>query len=311
MKRTTLLLPFLFVALVFSSCNNPTNGVDSKQNALEDSKYSYHAPSLPKSQGTDSFKGKTFISKNEKFVFNDDNTVVEYYFHDFENGVPLYSPSFKYEYSYNESSKLMYLRIIEMEADDKLIPIPELISLYLDTIKDCSEEDYELYNVQLQDYISEFNKLNIWKIEYSDNTISLQENYYTEIPDFVNSKWNFESVKSENNKAPYVYVYSFLSRSPFASTTKHLGAYISFSSNYSGKVTDIKNNIFYVELDNNTSENKTSLEFSYTLTLNDGRLALKLTAANTSTKTFVKTITGDPETRFELFTPEAEILTLE
>ena len=332
MKKLTIILPLLFAALVFSGCKDPANGVEPetnrveekqepvnevkteenpeneeepKENEPEDKNFGYQAPSLPESQGTDFFKGKTFVNENSKFVFNDDNTVVEY------SGV---YPYCIYEYSYNESSKLMYLRIVEMEADDKLIPIPELISLYLDIIKDCSEEDYELYTVQLQDYISEFNKLNIWKIEYSDNKISLQENYYTEIPDFVNSKWLFESIKSENHKSPYVYVYSFLSKRPFASTTKHLGAYLSISSStssFGGTVTDIKNDIFYVELVNNYSEEKTSLEFSYTLTLNNGILALKLSAANDSTKAFVKTITDNPETSFELFTPEAEILTLE
>ncbi len=336
MKKLTIILPLLFAALVFSGCKDPANGVEPetnrveekqepvdevkteenpeneeepKENEPEDKNFGYQAPSLPESQGTDFFKGKTFVNENSKFVFNDDNTVVEY-----ADSHPLN----KYEYTYNESSKLMYLRITEttFDKDDKLIPLTECISLEIAKFDSLTEEDYEIYEEVLKFDISEiFNKLYIWKMELADNTLSMQKTYYTEIPNLLDSTWSFDSKKSEEkDNLAYVYVYSFLSKRPFASTTKHLGAYLSISSStssFGGTVTDIKNDIFYVELVNNYSEEKTSLEFSYTLTLNNGILALKLSAANDSTKAFVKTITGNPETSFELFTPEAEILKLE
>ena len=152
---------------------------------------SFTEPTLPASVGTDPFKGKTFLKDTddetgEKYVFGNDGTVTYY---QNRGGIKLL-PAYKAAYTYNSTTKLLSTRYIEMPQEDGIfVSFNEyLVSIEAMVIQEsASASDAETYMTLYTSMAkTEFEKLCIYKAEIINNNLSIQTDYFTEVPDVKN-----------------------------------------------------------------------------------------------------------------------------
>lgn len=102
MKKLLLTVVAVTTALFLMSCDQPNS--DSKnENEYDD----YNKPSLPETVGEDPFKGNTYASDYNKWVFSDDGKITQYAKHNDSDFVA----EAELEYSYNEDTGLLTARV--------------------------------------------------------------------------------------------------------------------------------------------------------------------------------------------------------
>lgn len=100
MKKLLLTVAAITTALFLMSCDQPNS--DSK-NEYGD----YNKPSLPETVGEDPFKGNTYASDSDKWVFSDDGKLTQYAKYNDSDFVA----EAELEYSYNEETGLLTARV--------------------------------------------------------------------------------------------------------------------------------------------------------------------------------------------------------
>lgn len=167
-----------------------------KENTEED--LGYIAPTLPENVGTDPFAGKTFGTTDEKYEFGTDNTIIYYRNISLNPADPDVRAAFKYQYTYNASTKLLTYSCILMmnRLTEELGSFNEIKDSLPDLIYGASNPE-ELYNYYLSSMQELFENPKIWKAELSAGKLSLYDQYYTEVPDLT--KTNLQLRNSFNN----------------------------------------------------------------------------------------------------------------
>ena len=147
----------------------------------------YDAPDLPESLGSDPFAGKTFGDADEKYEFGNDNTITYYRNISVNPADPDVRATFKYQYTYNASTKLLTYSCIAMmnELTGELGSFNEIKESIPEYIAGSSDPE-ELYNYYLSSVQELFENPKIWKAELSAGKLSLRDPYYTEVPDLNN-----------------------------------------------------------------------------------------------------------------------------
>lgn len=105
MKKLLLTVAAVTTALFLMSCDQPNS--DSK-NGYDD----YNKPSLPETVGEDPFKGNTYASDYEKWVFSDNGKITQYEKYDGDTEWKLEA---ELEYTYNGDTELLTARVNKIQ----------------------------------------------------------------------------------------------------------------------------------------------------------------------------------------------------
>lgn len=112
MKKILLTVAAVTTALFLMSCDQPSSGSKNENNGVnkpslpsKNENNGFNKPSLPENVGYDPFKGNTYSSMYDKWVFSDDGKITQYDFDDDE-----WSVKAELEYTYNEDTGFISAR---------------------------------------------------------------------------------------------------------------------------------------------------------------------------------------------------------
>ena len=286
----------------------------------------YTAPALEKSDGTDSLAGKSFGDEKYKYFFNNDGTaLIKQYIKPTGAETGAFYPYAEIEYAYDADSKLLKYRWIKgtMGVGSEMSTYKEILAsitaMYKQELPDASESDIDAMVSMSFLYIKEmFETLNIAKAEIQDEKLSLQNDYFTKVPDI--KKLFLENIASEkvNGSAVTMSLYG----ESRAAISNSLGK-ISIEMSHEGgthvkrfKITEItadtikvsgENEIWWEDVE--TYNLSQTLIFTYSVVCNsDGRLTFTISGNDDVTKVELGATESNPNPAFELHSPGASIL---
>ena len=302
MKKSILYACTAILAVFLSSCTPSVNGKENpdtgKQNGNQtegnkentSSGISYTTPVLPENVGTDPFKGNSYVKGDTKYEFCDNGILNEYYkrIDDFEILA-------EYKYTYNSNTGLLSARYNRVGDDNKLFTLSSYMEyLFSDESGfnvENEEEKNNYYNSYLNNYKYLFEHKLTMKTELDDeNNLSLQTNFYEEIP-------SLEVIRAG--------VITFegqligMELGPLNYTGKKYGVFCTYNDGY--LITDITSNTIIAYTDeydenNNKTGNTIPLTLSYTLNKPvNGILSITISGADEESKAFLKTLDSSSE----------------
>ena len=259
--------------------------------AEEEEDLGYKPPVLPASVGEDPFKGKLFINEDgeESYEFTSDGYFIHHYYEDEQDYI-----AEKYKYTYNATTKLLYLRLIAKICDDtetdNLYTYSEFVEYMTNHTEELGIESEDELSEKLQMYIDNFESLYISKAEASGNNLLYTEDYHTEILSFYDTEtWSFYFYDIDS-QSKYISLHTRyadeaegLSEYNFGYTDSYLPnrPYLTYvdENNHEMKFQTLK-----ITNGNPTNEIEKTYNLKYTLTLNDGVFTLTIWGADESTK---------------------------
>ncbi len=297
---------------------------DENQTEVENPKKSeedlgYTAPTLPASVGTDPFKGKTFADESHKYVFGSDGTFAYYAYPG--NNKP-FVPRNKSAYTYNADTKLLTShRVALLNEKDEFVSFNEykqsIISMVNQEMANASEADKKAeINALISMTKKEFEKTSSYKAELVNGKLSLQTDYFTEVPDIKNLYLVNITCEKVNNSSVTLDLYGESNAFIMGLGTIRLeipfegGTYVKrFDID---KITDNtieasgENEIWWVG-ENHTEEQ--SLVFSYAIACNnDCTLTFTISGNDAVTKTELGATDSNPNPSYQIHSAGASIL---
>ena len=142
-----------------------------------------------------------------------------------------FAPHYKATYTYNEDTKLLTSSYIALaNENDEFVSFYEykqsIIRMVNQEEEDASEEEKEAY---INSYVSmtkkQFEKTSIYKAELVDNKLSLQTEYFTEVPDVTDLKLSRLSFKNNAGFEMSIYFYG-KSMLPMTGSLGHISFHI-------------------------------------------------------------------------------------
>lgn len=299
-KSKTLKALAIFLPLtLFFSCSQPASSSSSSNSNSNDTsdtptQSDITTPVLPANEGTDPFKGKAFVYNDDKVVFNSDNTVNWYIDERKESGNFLDYQ--KYKYTYNSNTKIMTLSLISsvFGKDNILKPYDDFYKEY----NGYKYEDYknqfdteEEFNQQIKEILQNFKQIYeatyIWKAELSHGELSLQKDYYTEVPVLKGNNVHFSNYLyyQNNNPLPHINIYTY---DLFYTGIGHID-FDTIGYGCDGSIKDISKDIIIAEVYKSDTD-KIIINLQYSIVCNnDGRLTMTIKANNDATKNLIGT----------------------
>jgi len=308
-KSKTLKALAIFLPLtLFFSCSQPASSSspsNSNTNDTSDTPSDTDAsdtptqsditiPVLPANEGTAPFKGLSFIYNDEKVVFNSDNTINICIAKEKQSGNFLDYQ--KYKYTYNSNTKIMTLSLIS-----SVFGKDNILKTYDDFYKEYNGYKYEDYknqfdseeefNQQIKEILQNFKQIYeatyLWKAELSQGALSLQKDYYTEVPVLKGNDVHFSNYPyyQNNHALPLINIYTY---DLFYTGIGHIDLY-TIGHYYDGSIKDISKDIIIAEVSKSDTD-KIIINLQYSIVCNnDGRLTMTIKANNDATKNLIGT----------------------
>lgn len=307
MKKKLLIAAAVTTALFLMSCDQPSSGSKNENNGVnkpslpsKNENKGVNKPSLPENVGEDPFKGNTYASDSDKWVFSDDGKITQYEKDD------EWSAKVELEYTYNEDTGLLTARVNKIqqhkssgeyvlmtydEALSQSIELPAFEEAFpregwddaLEMVKskdgwaeiygvaeNASEETImrAYYNFQTQEFVKSLKKS--------------YEQLYVYKAAIVDDELNCETYFPEDTSLEYVYLYF-----PGDNTDIDLDE----GENIGIRLPDDENKTYFDITDFSSSQIKAKEEdgdkvitLSYTKEWEDGAFTLKVRAADADTE---------------------------
>ena len=274
---------------------NPENQNEPAEGSGDTEDLGYTAPALEKSDGTDSMAGKSFGDEKYKYFFNNDGTaLIKQYIKQKGAETGAFYPYAEIEYAYDAASKFLKYRWIK----GTLAPGSELAT-YKEMIASMTE-----MGSMASLYKEMFETLNIAKAEIQDEKLSLQNDYFTKVPDIKNiflqgiasEKVNGSAVTMELYGESRVVISGAMGRISIEMPHEG-GTHVKHFS-----ITEITADTIKVSGDN-------TLSFTYSVVCNsDGRLTFTISGNDDVTKAELGATEANPNPSYELRSAGASIL---
>ena len=274
---------------------NPENQNEPAEGSGDTEDLGYTAPALEKSNGTDSLAGKSFGDEKYKYFFKNDGTaLIKQYIKPKGAETGAFYPYAEIEYAYDATSKLLKYRWIK----GTLAPGSELAT-YKEMIASMTE-----MGSMASLYKEMFETLNIAKAEIQDEKLSLQNDYFTKVPDIKNiflqgiasEKVNGSAVTMELYGESRVVISGAMGRISIEMPHEG-GTHVKHFS-----ITEITADTIKVSGDN-------TLSFTYSVVCNsDGRLTFSISGNDDVTKVELGATEANPNPSYELRSAGASIL---
>lgn len=287
----------------------------------------YTAPALEKSDGTDSLAGKSFGDEKYQYFFRNDGTAsIKQYIKQKGAETGDFYPYAEIEYAFDAASKFLKYRWIKgtMGFGSEVLTYKEMIAsitaMYKQELpEDASESDIDAMVSMSSLYIKEiFETLTVAKAEIINGKLSLQNDYFTEVPDIKNIFLQGIASEKVNGSAVTIELYG----ESRAAISESLGS-ISIEMPHEGgthvkqfDITEITADTIKV-----SGENKISWEdvetynlsqtliFTYSVVCNsDGRLTFTISGNDDVTKAELGATEDNPNPSYELRSAGASIL---
>ena len=303
--------------------------VNAEEESAED--LGYIAPDLPESLGTDPFAGKTFVNDYDKYVFGNDGTFTYYA----NMGGNNFAPRYKTAYTYNADTKLLTIRYIAMaNEDDEFVTFYEykqtIIIMVNQEMSNASEEAKEvMINSMVSMTKGEFEKVSVYKAEIVNNNLSLQTDYFTEVPDLKDIYLTNVAFKNNSGFEMDIDFYgesrlqmtgslgtvTFHITRTYDTSTPEMQSSTSSTSTESFNIKKITNTTIEangeVEIfwDGNHRNEEWNLSFTYNVVCNsDGTLTFTISGNDDLTKAELGATEENPNPSYELRSAGASIL---
>ena len=310
MKKSILYACTAILAVFLSSCTPSFNGKENpdtgKQNGNQtegkkentSSGISYTTPVLPENVGTDPFKGNSYIKGDTKYEFCDNGILNEYYKRD-DN----FEILAEYKYTYNSNTGILSARYNRLGYDNKLYTLSEFMEYAFGEEADANFEDEEekkyFYDLYLNNYKYLFeHSFTMKAVLDDDNSLSLQTEFYKEIPSFDELKAG--NIHFTNSNIEFSFGAADFYGTDFLGYIElRFGQFSSFDIT---EITSNKITAYTDEYDeeHNKTGNTIPLTLSYTInTPVDGILSITITGADDSSKELLK---AETESSLESYT---------
>lgn len=305
---------------------NPENQNEPAEGSGDTGDLGYTAPALEKSDGTDSLAGKSFGDEKYKYFFRNDGTaLIKQYIKPTGAETGAFYPYAEIEYAYDADSKFLKYRWIKgtMGVGSEVLTYKEMLAsitaMYKQELPDASESDIDAMVSMSSLYIKEmFETLTVAKAEIIDGKLSLQNDYFTKVPDI--KKIFLQGIASEkvNGSAVTMSLYG----ESRAAISNSLGK-ISIEMPHEGgthvkrfDITEItadtikvsgENEIWWEDVE--TYKITQTLSFTYSVVCNsDGRLTFTISGNDDVTKAELGATEANPNPSYELHSKGASIL---
>jgi len=185
MKKILLTVAAVTTALFLMSCDQPSSDSKNENDG-------FNKPSLPENVGEDPFKGNTYASMYDKWVFSDDGKITQYDFDDDE-----WSAKAELEYTYNEDTGFISARAnkkrMYISANNfVLLTYDEALAQYNKTL---AFEEAEI----VKELNKEYGELYTYKTSLDDGKL-ICETYFPE-----NTSLEYVTFNSEGNTDTSIY----------------------------------------------------------------------------------------------------------
>jgi len=260
---------------------------------------------LPASVGEDPFKGKLFKDEDGEvgYEFTSDGYIIYHLYKENED-----IECSKNQYSYNATSKILYLKYVSTiydAIDDFVLRTKSELTEYLTTHAEELGYDSEDLENMLQNIKEGFSKIFIMKAEASGNNLLLTERYYVEIPSFYDTEnWSFSFKDVTNPIYKQIllhnqyqeYINKDIDQNNFGYTDSY------FNGRY--YLTDVNETTHVMTFSHYNNKELISYNVNYTITLDDGVFTLTICGADDNTKEHLEGYNADtnPNPTFTLKT---------
>lgn len=309
MKKKLLIAAAVTTALFLMSCDQPSYGSKNENNGVnkpslpsKNENKGVNKPSLPENVGEDPFKGNTYASDSEKWVFSDDGKLTQY-----EKGDE-WSAKAELEYTYNEDTGLLTARVNKIqqhkssgeyvlmtydEALSQSIELPAFEEAFPregwdDALEMVKSKDgwAEIYGVaeNASDETIMRAYYNFQKQEFLKSLKKSYERLYVYKAGIDDDELKCETYFPEDTSLEYVYFYS----------TGNTDIDLDEGENIGIRLPDDENKTYFDITDFSSSQIKAKekdgdkvITLSYTKEWEDGAFTLKVRAADAATKAII------------------------
>ena len=314
--KLTALVAVLSLTLVLAGCQNPA----SDTNPAEETKTSqpgttppapapaapavttssnneFRPPVLPSSVGENIFKNQTYIQNQEgnQYIYSFDGEDTLLYTIIRVNSAP--DNRSRYKYTYDAVNKVMYLYHLAGAFDGELMMTYQewmnfILSIrYEDYIATDPNMTREEFDNEVANYINltkrDFEELLVWKVEESNNTLSISTPCYASVPDtLLNS--NIQLYFNYNGSTGNSIQADFEKNKIKISRNYNIATY---------NITSMSNGIISArKTDDDT------INLSYTVRCEEGKLVLSVSGSDSDSSTKLDITNGNTNPPFELRT---------